>query len=286
MDAGGAVILALLAAACGGEARCPEGQVWDGGDCAPYQAGEPLAAPEVWRPAPGTSWQWQLSGEVRANEAPQVQMFDLDLFDVPEATIAALRGAGIVVVCYVSAGSHEDWRPDADLFPPEAIGKALDGWEGERWLDIMDPTVRRLMEARLDLAIEKGCDGVEPDNVDGYANDDGLGLNATEQLSYNRFLADAAHARGLSVGLKNDLDQLEALEPRFDWALNEECLAFDECDRLRVFTDRGKAAFHVEYVDEESEATAKLEEVCGRAPWLDSLVKTWDLGEEWWPCEG
>lgn len=280
------MILALVAAGCGGGTRCPEGRVWEGRDCAPYEAGEPLAAPEVWRPGPGTSWQWQLTGEVRAEEAPPVQMFDLDLFDVPEATIAALREAGIVVVCYFSAGSREDWRPDADLFPPEAIGAPLAGWQGERWLDVMDPTVRRLMEARMDLAVRKGCDGVEPDNVDGYANDNGLGLNATEQLFYNRFLADAAHARGLSVGLKNDLDQLEALEPWFDWALNEECLAYDECDRLRVFTDQGKAAFHVEYVEAESEAAAKLEEVCGRAPWLDSLVKTWALGEEWWACGG
>ena len=44
----------------------------------------------------------------------------------------------------------------------------------------------------------------------------------------------AAHARGLSIGLKNDLDQVAALEPDFDWALNEQCFQYDECDRLRA----------------------------------------------------
>lgn len=30
----------------------------------------------------------------------------------------------------------EDWRDDADDFPAEAIGNDLDGWGGEKWLDV------------------------------------------------------------------------------------------------------------------------------------------------------
>lgn len=263
---------------------CPEGQVRDGETCVDYVAGPPEPAGDAWQPAPGTSWQWQLTGTVDPAQVPDVQMVDLDLFDVPTQTLAALQADGRVVICYFSAGSWEDWRPDADLFPAAAIGDPLEGWAGEAWLDVMDPTVRDLMQARLDLAVGQGCDGVEPDNVDGYDNGNGLGLNATEQLDYNRFLADQAHLRGLSVGLKNDLDQLEALEPWFDWALNEECLSYDECDRMAVFTGGGKAVFHVEYVDDWSEAEALAAEVCGQAPLLDTLIKTWDLGPEWWAC--
>ena len=59
----------------------------------------------------------------------------------------------------------------------------------------------------------EGFDGVEADNVDGYANDSGFPLTAADQLRFNRFLARAAHARGLSIGLKNDLGQAAALEP-------------------------------------------------------------------------
>ncbi len=71
--------------------------------------------------------------------------------------------------------------------------------------------VRSAVEARLDVAAEKSFDAVEPDNDDGFANDTGFPLSATEQLDFNRFVARAAHVRGLSVGLKNDLDQLDVL---------------------------------------------------------------------------
>ena len=75
----------------------------------------------------------------------------------------------------------------------------------------------------------------------------GFPLTAAHQLAYNRFLARAAHARGLSIGLKNDLDQVRALEPHFDFAINEQCFQYDECDRLAPFVRSGKAVFNVEY---------------------------------------
>jgi len=56
---------------------------------------------------------------------------------------------------------------------------------------------------------------------------------------------------------------VDALEPLFDWALNEECLSYDECDLLKPFLEAGKAVFHVEYVDDESTGEAKLNEICG-----------------------
>jgi hypothetical protein len=143
---------------------------------------------------------------------------------------------------------------------------------------VTHPAVRAAMVARLDLAVARGCDGVEPDNVDGYANPNGVGLNATEQLEYNRFLADEAHKRGLSVGLKNDLEQAADLVAWFDWALNEECAAYDECSVLSAFTGASKAAFHVEYVDDFADAPALADQVCGVGPDLDTLIKEWDLG--------
>ncbi|MFQ5398379.1 MAG: endo alpha-1,4 polygalactosaminidase [Anaerolineae bacterium] len=33
----------------------------------------------------------------------------------------------------------------------------------------------------------------------------------------------------------------------FDWALNEQCFQFDECERLLPFVKAGKAVFGVEY---------------------------------------
>ena len=103
------------------------------------------------------------------------------------------------------------------------------------------------MLARLDRAAERGCDGVEPDNVDGYTNESGFSLSACDQLDFNRFLAREAHARGLSVGLKNDLDQVTQLVGDFDWALNEQCFEFDECGGYAPWIADGKAVFQVEY---------------------------------------
>jgi hypothetical protein len=209
-------------------------------------AGPGSAAKRIWRPAPDTTWQWQLSG--RLDRSVRAQMFDIDLFDTSASVVARLHAGGRRVVCYVSAGSFERGRPDAASFPATVLGRPLEGYPDERWLDIRRLDVLGpIMERRLDLCRRKGFDGVEADNVDGYANPTGFPLTGADQLAYNRFLARAAHARGLSIGLKNDLDQVRALEPSFDWALNEQCFQYDECDRLLPFVRAGKAVFTVEY---------------------------------------
>ena len=233
------------------------------------------AAP--WQPKPGTTWQWQLTGSV--DTTVDAAMFDIDLFEAPPATIDTLHAKGRVVVCYFSAGSREDWRSDAKDFKSTDYGKALVGWPGENWLDIRAANVRAIMKKRLDLAVSKKCDGVEPDNVDGYANDSGFPLTEADQLDYDKFLAAEAHARGLSVGLKNSVELVPKLLSHFDWALNEECLSFSECASLAPFIQANKAVFHVEYVDQQSQGAAKKGQVCGKGSiaGFSTLIKTWDL---------
>lgn len=205
-----------------------------------------LLAEEIWIPPRETSWQWQLNGVLNLNY--DVDMYDIDLFETEAAVVESLHAQGKRVVCYMSAGSWEEWRPDAALFPPSVIGKPLAGWRGERWLDIRRIDVLGpIMRARLDVCRQKGFDGVEPDNVDAYQNDTGFPLTYQDQLDYNTFLANEAHARGLSIGLKNDLDQIPDLVPFFDWALNEQCFQFHECEKLLPFVAAGKAVFQVEY---------------------------------------
>ncbi|MEU7277608.1 endo alpha-1,4 polygalactosaminidase [Streptomyces sp. NPDC045431] len=198
-----------------------------------------------WQPAPGQPWQWQLSG--RLDPSVDVPVYDIDGFDHPRATVDDLHRRGRKVICYLSTGAWEDWRPDAATFPQEVIGRG-NGWKGERWLDIRRTDVLEpLMAARLDMCRTKGFDAVEPDNMDGYANDTGFPLTAADQLRYNRLIARLAHERGLAVGLKNDLDQIPDLVQDFDFAVNEQCAQFRECERLRPFLTAGKAVFHVEY---------------------------------------
>ncbi|MDJ0752976.1 MAG: endo alpha-1,4 polygalactosaminidase [Ardenticatenaceae bacterium] len=226
---------------------------------------------DIWRPAPGTSWQWQITGDI--DTSFEVDMYDIDLFDAPQAIIDELHDDGRVVVCYFSAGSYEDWRPDAGDFPPEIVGEPLEGWPGERWLDVSNlDLLQPIMNARLDLAVSKKCDGVEPDNMTAFQNESGFELTPEDQLAYNIWLSEAAHERGLSIGLKNDLNQIEELVDYFDWALNEECFFYDECELLIPFVEQGKAVFGVEY---ELDPAAFCEQA--NALNFDYLHKNWDL---------
>ena len=200
----------------------------------------------IWQPEPGTTWQWQLTQPI--DTSVQVDMIDVDLFDTPEDVIEELKRQGKIVICYFSAGTFENWREDAIKFPREVIGKPLKDWPGEYWLDIRRVDVLGpIIKSRLDLAVQKGCDGVEPDNVDAYMHDTGFPITSEHQLRYNIWLSEEAHKRGLSIGLKNDGDQANILEPFFDWALVEECFLYNECGKYEVFINKGKAVFEVEY---------------------------------------
>lgn len=231
-----------------------------------------------WQPRPGTSWQWQLTA-LPVDQSFDVEMYDIDLFDNDPGTVAALHAQGHVAICYISAGSWEEWRPDADQFPIEVLGNDYEGWPGEKWLDIRRiDLLAPIMRARLDLCRAKGFDGVEPDNVDGYTNATGFPLTYEDQLAYNTWLAEEAHARGLSIGLKNDEGQAADLVFRFDWAMTEDCFADQWCEEMAPFTDAGKAVFAAEYTDQFS-ADQFLDQVCPQAEVLnlDVILKRRDL---------
>jgi hypothetical protein len=237
----------------------------------------PVACPACWTPAAVTSWQWQLQGDI--DTSIPAQMYDVDGFEVSRATVRELHQAGRAVVCYLSAGSWERWRPDARDFPDSVKG-ASNGWPGERWLDIRKLRILRpIMRARLDLCEAKGFDAVEFDNVDGYQNRTGFPLTGSDQLRYNVFLANQAHRRGMSAVLKNDLGQVRDLLPYFDVALNEQCFQYDECNRLRPFVSAGKAVFTVEY-------RLALNDFCPEAADLgfNSMKKKLGLGVWRRPC--
>ncbi len=255
-----------------------------GGQTTSGQAVAPRAT--WWQPEPGLDWQMQLTGKLDLDAGRDV--FFLDLFDAPDTTIAQLAERGTRVVCYFSAGSFEAWRPDASTFPSSIIGDPLIGWEGESWLDIRQPELRSIIEHRLDLAVERECDGVDPDNVDGFANPTGFTLSSDDQLTFNRWLAAAAHDRGLAVGLKNDLDQIPALVDDFDWQVNEQCAEYDECEVLLPFVERGKPVFGLEYpVEGEQPLADRADDVCAHANRLgfDTLVKPYDLTAERIVCQ-
>lgn len=131
---------------------------------------------KVWQPNAGASWQIVLSSLVNPSAlgatASKASIFNIDLFDNSAATIDKLRSAPLnkKVICYFSAGSYEPNRPDSGSFTSSDKGNVLEGWEDEKWLNIRSTNVRNIMVKRLQLAARKGCDGVDPDNVDGYVS--------------------------------------------------------------------------------------------------------------------
>ena len=240
-------------------------------------SGPPSPAPAAgtgpgahWRPEPGLDWQWQLSG--RLDPSVDAPVYDIDGFENGAAAVADLHRRDRKVICYLSTGAWEEFRPDAEKFPASVLGKG-NGWKGERWLDIRRTDVLEpLMEARIAMCAKKGFDAVEPDNMDGYRNRTGFALDAADQLRYNRLIARIAHRHGLAVGLKNDLDQIPQLEPDFDFAVNEQCAQYEECEAVTPFVEAGKAVFHAEYELEPAQFCAE-----SRRLKLSSLRKEYAL---------
>lgn len=210
-----------------------------------------------------------------------LDLYGADGVTVNRAAVGAIHGVGGHAVCYLSAGSLEDWRPDARQFPRAVIGSALDGWPGEKWLDTRAlSSLRPLMEARADRCVDAGFDAIDWDNVDGYTNDSGFPLRAEDQLAYNRLLAVIAHDRGLSAGLKNDVGQIAELANTFDFAINEQCAQFNECESLLSFSKAGKAVVQIEY----NAAPLFFCPFANRHRWAAGLMSRDLHSTPWTPC--
>ena len=158
------------------------------------------------------------------------------------------------------------------------------GWPGQYWLDFRAQAVRDVMVARIQLARTKHCDAVEPDDVDAITNNPGIPLTAADQLAFARFLATTAHGLNMGVALKNDLDQIPQLVADFDFAVNEECFQYAECDTLKPFIAAGKAVLSTEYT--AGDLATKGATICPQANALnfDTLIKHLDLGAPRYAC--
>jgi hypothetical protein len=151
----------------------------------PPQGGDVVRS-GMWQPRVASLFQIVLSGTVdtSAGISPNdVDIFDIDLFNTPASTIRALKKQNKKVICYFSAGTSEDWREDFKQFKQSETGQKIAKddsgktfWEGEHWINIKNPNpnskeipnVWRIMRNRIQMAAEKGCDAIDPDNVGKY----------------------------------------------------------------------------------------------------------------------
>jgi hypothetical protein len=222
----------------------------------------------IWRPTPGSTWQVQLTGPL--DTSLDVAIFDIDLFDTSATAMDGLHAAGRRVICYISVGTHEPWRGDASMFPSAAVGNPVAGYPNESWLDTRDVTVRTLMAARLDVAVQKACDGVDLSNISPDGVDTGFPLTAADAFGYARFLATEGHHRGLAVGLGGGSDLAPLVEPDFEWAFTDSCVADGTCGAFADFVAAHKTVFAVEFG-----TAADVPILCPptRLAGLDALIK-------------
>lgn len=198
-----------------------------------------------WTPPQQLSWYWQLTGTV--NNGEPVAAYDIDGFENSAAEVASLHAQGKHVICYIDVGTAEDFRPDYSQFPKSVLGRS-NGWPGEKWLDIRRLGVLEpIMTARFQMCREKGFDAVEPDNMEGYANNSGFPLSAHEQLVYNEWVAGEVHSLGMAVLQKNDGEQTREQLPYFDGALSEQCNEYGECADFEPYLAAGKPVLNAEY---------------------------------------
>jgi len=201
-----------------------------------------------WTPPKHLTWYWQLQGAV--NNGEPVAAYDIDGFDNGAAEVATLHGQGKHVICYVDVGTYEPGRPDSSHFPTAVLGSGVEGWPGERWLDISNLGVLQpIMTARFQMCKQKGFDAVEPDNMDGYEpeNHSGFPLTAQQQLTYDEWVASEVHSLGMAVFQKNDGEQTAQLRPHFDGALDEQCNQYSECNNFQAYLSAGKPVLNAEY---------------------------------------
>ena len=177
----------------------------------------------------------------------KVSTIFVDLFDSSPTRINNLKKQGKTVICYFSAGSAENWRPDYKKYPAAALGNNMSGWSGEKWVDYRNSTVIQLLTNRIKLAKSKGCDGVDPDNVDGHLNNTGFSLKKTDQRKFMSLLSSAAKAEGMLIGLKNSAETAADLESLTNFVVVEQCEEYNECNMYKAFSKSNKPIYQIEY---------------------------------------
>ena len=270
-------------------------------DASGSSSGSPAAAGDggaLWSPTTDAPihFHWMIGGfktaDILPNQSGKV-VYDIDGENSTAADVAAIHAAGAVAVCYVDVGTVEKGRSDYSQFPSSVVGPVVQGWPGENWLLVTaanQPIILPLMKARFASWCQaKGFDAIEPDNVDGWTNISNL--TKADNLAYDLAISQLAHALPLSVGLKNlatDLSgsDLPKFVAAFDWALNEQCYEYSECDaytQTGSFLPLGKAVFDVEYDNSPDCTQANQSHINAQLTDLD-LVGATSSGYKYTPC--
>ena len=205
-------------------------------------------------PQVGDSWALQYKGAF-APKNVNWHILDLWGYDPREIIKKRLAPTGTQFIAYFSM-HYEKWRPDADKFDKNWFAGGLDGWKDEytlkpKYVEKALP----IMQKRIDLALEKGYVGIDPDNLDqlwynsSESNDPRSKEIKQAMTWYWKQLAEYAHKKGLLIGQKNALKYISDLDP--DFYMLEQAI---EWNTLKYFVETGKSVFNIEYEKEHLEA--------------------------------
>jgi hypothetical protein len=219
-----------------------------------------------WVPPLGDQpWQWEIDHPLSVSNAtdmglnatlpngaaaPKPVIYDIDGFDNPSSTVAALHADGFHVVCYIEVGAAENYRSDYGEFPASVLGKTEPGYSAEKYIDIRSATVVSIIEARIQMCASKGFDAVETDLDETYGSSTGFPLTKAIEEQYMTTLANYMHSLGMAWWIKNPDDTGDTyaavMYPLADAVLTEQCNEYGSCNLLSDYTNH-KAVFNAEY---------------------------------------
>lgn len=179
-------------------------------------------------------------------------------------------------ICYVNGfqtqpGEQDSW-PDGTLLLRDGEPVIDPDWPDEVLLDTSSPQSRAAIAAIAGPWIEgcaaAGFDAVEFDNLDTFTRSDGA-LDVDDNVALATELVAIAHRSGLAAAQKNAAEYAALLsaEAGFDFAVTEECAAYDECGAYA--TVYGEHVLDIEYTDALPRPFA---EMCADAAVPESLV--------------
>lgn len=226
------------------------------------------AAKEVRAGTNPRQWDIVLQIEGLPKTLPGLGYLEIDGFDSTPEQVAQIKARGTQAICYISAGTAEDFRPDFSKFKkmPNTVGKGFPGFEGDYFLNINHwREFFPLMERRIDMCKEKSFDYVDFDVIDSYdvdARETGFEGSEQNQIEYIVALTNKARQVGLKTIQKNAGELAPKLEPHFDGILFEECVRLDFCADAAPYIAAEKPAFNIEYPEEWPARKAIPQDIC------------------------
>lgn len=241
-----------------------------------------------YRPKVGDRFEWRLDS-IALNEVSRYScdIIDIDAFIATKELVDAFHARGIKVIAYVSVGTLENYRPDSLLLPKDVIGNIYPAWPDERFLNIRDiEKLKPFIRSRFDMIKAKGFDGIEPDNIDIYAEETVFNLSLEDTRLFCDYIIEEAHNRGLCIGQKNTEELVPFMYTTFDWALTEDAFHQNIQDRYSPYISAAKPVFCAEYTDEMN-TTDFNALVCAKARQLHyfAFLKHRDLTQWTYECQ-